>query len=395
MSREVVVIAGARTAFGKFMGGFSKVSAVDLAAHVTKASLERANAPADQVDHVIFGNVIQSSADAIYLARHAGLKAGIPIGTPAVTVNRLCGSGLEAIVQAARQIQNDEADLIVAGGAENMSQAPFVVRGARDGLRLGSAKLEDYLWEALYDPYGRCTMAGTANNLAKKYSITREDQDEFSHRSQQLATKAQEACRFQEEIVPYEIETRKGTIVVDKDEHPRGDTTIEGLGKLPLAPFEGNEYVTAGNASGINDGAAAVVVTSRDKAEQLGVKPMGVIKSWATVGVDPAHMGIGPAPASREAAKRAGMSVQDLDLIEINEAFAGQYLACERELEIDRDRVNVNGGAIALGHPLGASGARLTLTVLTELKLQQKQFGLASLCIGGGQGIAAVFESVQ
>lgn len=395
MSREVVIIAGARTAFGKFMGGFSKVSAIDLAAHVTKHALERSGAPGDQVDHVIFGNVIQSSADAIYMARHAALKAGIPIETPAVTVNRLCGSGLEAIVQAARQIQNGEADLIVAGGAENMTQAPFVVRGARDGLRLGSTKMEDYLWEALYDPFGKCTMAGTANNLAVKYNISREDQDEFALRSQQLASKAQESCRFQEEIVPYEIETRKGTIVIDKDEHPRGDVTLEGLSKLSVAPFEGNQFVTAGNASGINDGAAAVVVASAEKAAELGAKPLGRVVSWATVGVEPELMGIGPAPASRAAAEKAGINVHDLDLIEINEAFSGQYLACERDLELDRNKVNVNGGAIALGHPLGASGARLTLTVLTELKQQQKKLGLASLCIGGGQGIAAIFEAMN
>jgi acetyl-CoA C-acetyltransferase len=395
MSREAVILAGVRTAFGKFMGGFSKVSAVDLAAHVTKGALEKAGAPADQVDHVVFGNVIQSSTDAIYLARHAGLKAGIPVEVPALTLNRLCGSGLEAIVQAARQIQFGEADLIVAGGAENMTQVPFMVRGARDGLRLGSAKFEDYLWEALYDPFGRCTMAGTANNVANKYGVTREDQDEFSLRSQQLAAKAQESCRFQEEIIPYEIETRKGTIVIDKDEHPRGDVTLEGLSKLSLAPFEGNEYVTAGNASGINDGAACVIIASREKAEELGIQPIGKIVSWGTAGVPPELMGIGPAPASRMAIEKAGLTLNDIDLVEINEAFAGQYLGVERDLELDRDKVNVNGGAIALGHPLGASGARLTLTTLTELRLQKKQFGLASLCIGGGQGIAAVFEALN
>lgn len=395
MSREAVVIAGVRTAFAKFMGSFSKVSAVELAAHVTKGALEKAGAPADQVDHVIFGNVIQSSADAIYLARHAGLKAGIPQGVPGLTLNRLCGSGLEAIVQAARQIQSGEADLIVAGGAENMTQVPFMIRGARDGLRLGSAKLEDYLWEALYDPYGRVTMAGTANNVANKYGVTREDQDEFALRSHQRAIKAQEDCRFQKEILPYEIETRKGTIVVEKDEHPRTDATPEVLAKLPVAPFEGNEYVTAGNASGINDGAAAVVVASKEKAEELGVKPLGKVLSWGTAGVPPELMGIGPAPASRMAAEKAGLNISDIDLIEINEAFAGQYLGVERELELDRERVNVNGGAVALGHPLGASGARLALTLLTEMKLQQKQLGLASLCIGGGQGIAAIFEALN
>jgi acetyl-CoA C-acetyltransferase len=377
------------------MGGFSRVSAVDLAAHVAKGALERAKISPNEVDHVIFGNVVQSSADAIYLARHAGLKAGVPIDRPAVTVNRLCGSGLEAIVQASRQILSGEADVVLAGGAENMTQVPFVIRGARDGLRLGSVKLEDSLWEGLYDPMGRCTMAGTANNLAKKYGITREEQDEFSVRSHQRAIKAQESCRFQEEIYPYRIESKKGTIVIDKDEHPRKDTTMEGLSALPLAPFDGNEFVTAGNASGINDGAAAVVIMSSEKARALGVKPIGKVLSWATVGVEPKYMGIGPAPASLAAIKKAGLKLSDIDLIEINEAFAGQYLACERELGLDREKVNVNGGAIALGHPLGASGARLTLTVLIELRKQKKQHGLASLCIGGGQGIAAIFEALN
>jgi len=392
--REAVIIAGVRTAFGKFMGAFSEVSAIELAAHVTKGALARAEIPPNQVEHIIFGNVIQTSPDAIYLARHAGLKAGIPIEVPAVTVNRLCGSGLEAIVQAARIIQAGEVDLIVAGGSENMTQAPFVIRGARQGLRLGSAKLEDYLWEALYDPYGRCTMAGTANNLAEKYGISREEQDEFALRSHQRAVKAMDSGRFREEILPYELEVKGKKIVVDTDEHPRRDTSMEVLSKLPLAPFEGNKYVTAGNASGINDGAAAVLVASSDKAKELGIKPLGRIISWATVGVEPKYMGIGPAPASRRALELAGLSLKDIDLIEINEAFAGQYLAVERELELDRDKVNVNGGAIALGHPLGASGARLALTLLIELKLQKKQFGLASLCIGGGQGIAAIFESL-
>jgi acetyl-CoA C-acetyltransferase len=394
MSREAVILTGVRTVFGKFMGAFSGVSAIELAAHVIRGTLARAEVSPDQVEHVIFGNVIQSSSDAIYLARHAGLKAGIPIEVPAVTVNRLCGSGLEAIVQAARIIQAGEAELIVAGGSENMTQAPFVIRGAREGLRLGSAKLEDYLWEALYDPYGRCTMAGTANNLAEKYGISREEQDEFALRSHQRAVKAIETGRFREEILPYELEVKGKKVVVDTDEHPRRDTTMEVLAKLPLAPFEGNKYVTAGNASGINDGAAAVLVTSSDKAKELGVKPLGRIISWAAVGVEPKYMGIGPAPASRKALERAGLSLNDIDLIEINEAFAGQYLAVERELELDREKVNVNGGAIALGHPLGASGARLALTLLIELKLQKKQFGLASLCIGGGQGIAAIFESL-
>jgi acetyl-CoA C-acetyltransferase len=393
MTREAVILTGVRTAFGKFMGAFSNVSAIDLAAHVSKGALERAGVSPDQVDHVIFGNVLQTSSDAIYLARHAGLNAGVPVEVPAVTVNRLCGSGLEAIVQAARMVQAGEADLVLAGGTENMTQAPFMIRGARQGLRLGSGKLEDYLWEALYDPYGKCTMAGTANNLAEKYGISREEQDEFALRSHERAVRAIESGRFAEEILPYELKVKGKTVLVDTDEHPRKGTTMEALAGLPLAPFEGNKHVTAGNASGINDGAAAVLVASREKAQELGVSPLGRVVSWAAAGVEPRYMGIGPAPASRRALQRAGLSLENIDLIEINEAFAGQYLAVERELELDREKVNVNGGAIALGHPLGASGARLALTLLIELQRQQKQWGLASLCIGGGQGIAAIFES--
>jgi acetyl-CoA C-acetyltransferase len=393
-SKEAVIVTGVRTAFGKFMGAFSNVSAIELAAHVVKGALERAKASPDQVEHVIFGNVLQTSSDAIYMARHAGLRAGIPVHVPAVTVNRLCGSGLEAIVQAARMVQAGEASLIVAGGSENMTQAPFVVRGARQGLRLGSTKLEDYLWEALHDPYGRCTMAGTANNLAIQYGISRKEQDEFSLRSHERAVRAIESCRFSEEILPFEIKLKGKMVKIDTDEHPRKDTTLDMLANLPLAPFEGNQFVTAGNASGINDGAAAVLVASREKADALGVKPLGRIVSWAAAGVEPKYMGIGPVPASRAALSRAGLDLKQIDLIEINEAFAGQYLAVERELNLDREKVNVNGGAIALGHPLGASGARLTLTLLLELQKQKKQFGLASLCIGGGQGIAAIFESL-
>lgn len=394
MSREVVILNGVRTPFGKFMGSLSSVSAVQLAAHITKGALQKSDVAPDQIDHVIFGNVIQSSSDAIYLARHAGLYAGIPKHVPAVTVNRLCGSGLEAITQAARMIQNGEAELVVAGGAENMTQVPFIVRGARFGLRLGSAKLEDYLWEALLDPYAGCTMAGTANNVAEKYGISREEQDEFALRSQQRAAKAIESGLFKEEILPVEIDVKGKKVLFDSDEHPRKDTTREMLAQLPVAPFPGNKFVTAGNASGINDGAAAVLVASAEKAKALEIKPLGRIVSWATAGVEPKLMGLGPAPASLKALERAKLSLKNIDLIEINEAFSGQYLGVERELKLDRDKVNVNGGAIALGHPLGASGARLTLTLLHELRRQKKQLGLASLCIGGGQGIAAIVESI-
>lgn len=392
--REAYVLTGVRTPFGRFMGGLSKVSAVQLAAHVAKGALARGGIDPAEVDQVIFGNVIQSSQDAIYLARHAGLHAGVPIETPAHTLNRLCGSGLEAINQAARLVQTKEADLVIAGGAENMTQVPHLVRGARFGLRLGSVQLEDYLWEALLDPYCGCTMAGTASNLAKQYNISREEQDAFALRSHQCAVRAMESERLCEEILPVEVASKKGTQLIDRDEHPRADVTLEGLAKLPLAPFEGNGCVTAGNASGINDGAAAVVVASKEKAQQLGLAPQMRVVSWAVCGVEPAIMGIGPAPASRKALEAANLKLKQIDRIEINEAFAAQYLAVERELGLDREKVNVNGGAIALGHPLGASGARLALTLMHELQRSQTSLGLASLCIGGGQGIATVFEAV-
>jgi acetyl-CoA C-acetyltransferase len=394
MSREVVILDGIRTPFGKFMGSLAHLSAVQLAARVTKGALQKVDVSPEEVEHVIWGNVLQTSNDSIYLARHAGLYAGIPKEVPAVTVNRLCGSGLEAISQAARMIQNGEADLVIAGGAENMTQAPFIVRGARHGLRLGTSKLEDYLWEALLDPYAGCTMAGTANHVAEKYGITREEQDEFSLRSQQRAAKAIEKGLFKDEIMPVELDIKGKKVLFETDEHPRPETTRETLAKLPIAPFPGNKFVTAGNASGINDGAAAVLVASAEKARSLSVKPLGRLVSWATAGVEPKLMGLGPIPASQKALMRAKLTLENIDLVEINEAFAGQYLGVERELGLDRGKVNVNGGAIALGHPLGASGARLTLTILHELRRQKKQFGLASLCIGGGQGIAAILEAM-
>ncbi len=394
MPGEALILTGVRTPFGKFMGGLSTISAVQLAAHVTRHALQRADISPQEVDHVIFGNVLQTSNDAIYLARHAGLYAGVPVHVPAVTVNRLCGSGLEAIVQAARLVQTGEAELVVAGGAENMTQAPFLLRGARFGLRLGSVQLDDYLWEALLDPYCNFTMAGTANNLAEKYGISRAEQDEFALRSQQRAAKAIENGYFKEEIAPVALEQKGKQTLIERDEHPRADTTLESLAKLPVAPFPGNQCVTAGNASGINDGAAVVIVASAAKAKALGVKPLGKIRAWAQCGVEPKYMGIGPVPASRRALEQAKLALKDIALIEINEAFAAQYLAVERELKLERERVNVNGGAIALGHPLGASGARLALTLLHELRRRRAQFGLASLCIGGGQGIAAVLEAL-
>jgi acetyl-CoA acyltransferase 2 len=329
----------------------------------------------------------------VYLARHIGLKSGIPKEVPALTVNRLCGSGLQAIILGAQEIQLGHADFVLAGGTENMSMAPHQIRGARWGLPLGEQKLEDYLWVALVDSYNGLGMANTAENLAREYGIAREAADEFAYRSHMLAAKARESCRFSEEIVPVTVKTKKGEVVVDKDEHIRPDTTLEGLAKL-VARFEKNGTVTAGTASGINDGAAAVVVASAEAAKKAGLTPLARIVSDGVCGVDPDIMGIGPAPSSRQALERAGLKVQDMDLVEINEAFATQYLAVEKDLGLDRDKTNVNGGAIALGHPLGASGARLALTLAYELRKRDKRYGLASLCIGGGQGIAAIIERV-
>ena len=391
--KDIVVLGGARTAFGTYGGALRDTSATDLGVIASKGALERSKVSPDKIDQVIFGNVLQTSGDAVYFARHIGLKAGAPKEAPALTINRLCGSGLQAILLGAQEIQLGQADFVLAGGAENMSMAPHMIRGARWGLPLGEQKLEDYLWVALVDSYNGLGMANTAENLGRKYGIGRQAADEFAYRSHMLAAKARESCRFSEEIVPVDAKTKKGVTVVDKDEHIRPDTTIEALGKL-IARFEKDGTVTAGNASGINDGAAALVIASADAAKQAGLTPIARIVSGGVCGVDPDIMGIGPAPSSRQALKRAGLKIGDMDLVEINEAFATQYLAVEKDLGLDREKTNVNGGAIALGHPLGASGARLALTLITELQKRGGRYGLASLCIGGGQGIAAIFERI-
>jgi len=391
--KDIVVLGGARTAFGTYGGALRDTSATDLGVIAAKGALERSKVDPKQIDQIIFGNVLQTSGDAVYFARHIGLKAGAPQEAPALTINRLCGSGLQAILLAAQEIQLGQADFVLAGGAENMSMAPHMIRGARWGLPLGEQKLEDYLWVALVDSYNGLGMANTAENLGRKYGIARQAADEFAYRSHMLAAKARESCRFSEEIVPVEVKTKKGTVIVEKDEHIRPDTTLEALGKL-VARFEKDGTVTAGNASGINDGAAAVVVASAEAAAKAGLTPIARVVSGGVCGVDPDIMGIGPAPSSRQALKRAGLKIEDMDLVEINEAFATQYLAVEKELGLDRERTNVNGGAIALGHPLGASGARLALTIITELGKRNGKYGLASLCIGGGQGIAAIFERI-
>jgi acetyl-CoA acyltransferase 2 len=393
MSKEVFILGGARTPMTQHVGALKDFSAIDLGAIAAKAALERTGTRPEWVEHVVFGNVQQSSVDAHYGARHVGLKAGLPQEVPALTVNRLCGSGIQAVLSGAQHIQLDEAGVVLAGGMENMSQVPHIIRGLRGGLKLGQGKLEDWLWEGLNDPYAGCSMAITAENCAVKYGITREESDTYALRSQQLAAKAWASGIMQEEVTPVEIKSKKGVTLVDKDDHMRPDTTMEVLAKLPTV-FKKDGVVTAGNASGIVDGAAALVIAGAGAVKEKGLKPLGRIVSWATVGVDPALMGMGPAPAIRKALERAGLTLADLDLIEINEAFAPQYLACEKELGLDREKVNVNGGAIALGHPLGASGARLLLTLLLELRRRGKKYGVASACIGGGQGIAMIVEAL-
>ena len=393
MSKDVFILGGARTPMTQHVGALKDFSAIDLGAIASKAALERTGTRPEWVDHVVFGNVQQSSVDAHYGARHVGLKAGLPQEVPALTVNRLCGSGIQAVLNGAQQIQLDEAGVVLAGGMENMSQVPHIIRGLRGGLKLGQGKLEDWLWEGLNDPYAGCSMAITAENCAVKYGITREASDAYALRSQQLAHKAWTTGKMKDEVTPVEIKTRKGVTLVEQDDHMRPETTMEILAKLPTV-FKKDGVVTAGNASGIVDGAAALVIAGANAVKDKGLKPLGRIVSWATVGVDPTLMGMGPAPAIRKALERANLKLADLDLIEINEAFAPQYLACEKELGLDRDKVNVNGGAIAIGHPLGASGARLLLTLLLELRRRGKKYGVASACIGGGQGIAMIIEAV-
>ena len=393
MAKDVFILGGARTPMTTHVGALKDLSAIELGAIASTAALERSAAKPEWIDHVVFGNVQQSSVDAHYGARHVGLKAGLPIDVPALTVNRLCGSGIQAVINGAQYIQLDEAGFALVGGMENMSQVPHILRGLRAGLKLGQGKLEDWLWEGLNDPYAGCSMAITAENCALKYGITREQSDEYALRSQQLANQAWTSGVMKEEVVPVEIKGRKGNTVVEQDDHMRPDTTMEILAKLPTV-FKKDGVVTAGNASGIVDGAAALIIAGEDAAKARGATPLGRIVSWATVGVEPTMMGMGPAPAIRKALERAKLSLGELDLIEINEAFAPQYLAVEKELGLDRSKVNVNGGAIAIGHPLGASGARILLTLLLELRRRGKKYGVASACIGGGQGIAMIVEAL-
>jgi len=392
--QNVYIIAGARTPVGVLQGSLSDVSAIDLGVIAAKGALERSGVDPQQVDQVVMGNVIQTSKDAIYFARHVALKAGLPIETPALTVNRLCGSGLQAIVSAAQALLLGEGQIALAGGAENMTQAPHVLRGARIGYKLGQApQLEDSLWEALVDSYVGCGMAITAENLAEKYGLSREQVDEYALRSQVAARRAQQAGLLAEEIVPVIVKDRKGNPVeITQDEGIR-DTSMEALAKLP-ARFRKGGVVTPGNASGINDAGACVILATEEAVRQYNLKPIARLLSWGVVGVPPEIMGIGPAPAIRQALKRADLSVSDLDRIEVNEAFSAQYLAVEKELDLERNKTNVNGGAISIGHPLAASGARITIALMHELRRHHLRYGAASLCIGGGQGIAAIIENV-
>jgi acetyl-CoA acetyltransferase family protein len=388
---DVFILGGARTPMTDYAGALKDVSALELGAIASRAAFTRTGVKPEWIDHVVVGNVMQTSSDAIYGARHVALKAGVPIEVPALTVNRLCGSGIQAAVSGAQLLLLDEADIVLTGGIESMSQAPHVIRGLRSGLKLNQGKLEDSLYEALLDPYCGLFMAQTAEKCATKYGISRDAQDAYALRSQEAAARAWAEGRFKDEITPVELKSRKGVTVVGADDHLRPDTTLEGLAKLPAA-FSKDGTVTAGNASGIVDGGAALVLASSRAVKDRGLRPLARLVTWAAVGVDPAYMGMGPAPATRKALDRAGLRLDQIDLIEVNEAFAGQYLAVEKELGLDRDKTNVNGGAIALGHPLGMTGTRLLLTLTLELGRREKKYGLATACIGGGQGITAIIE---
>ena len=395
-SIDIAIVNGARTPMGRYCGKLRDFTAQELAAVAASEAMKRSSVEPGEIDHVVIGNAQQTSSDAIYGARHVALKAGIPIETPALTVNRLCGSGMQSIVTAAQMIQLGESKIALAGGMESMSQAPHVIRGMRWGVGFGEGKLEDSLYVALTDSYCNLPMAVTAELYAEQQGIGREAQDEFALCSQKRAGNAYKAGRIQEELAPVPLRNRKGEPTGEmftEDDNLRPETTLEGLAKLK-ASFSKNGTVTAGNASGIVDGGAAVVVMPLEEAQKRGLKPLGRIVSWGIAGVDPKIMGSGPVPATRKALKKAGLTLDDIDLIELNEAFAAQALAVVKELGINPEKLNVNGGAIALGHPLGATGTRITLTLLYELRRRKAKYGLATACIGGGQGIAMIVESL-
>lgn len=394
MEREVVIVSGVRTAVGDFGGSLKDLPPTQLAAMVVREAVKRAQVAADDVQHVVFGNVIHTEARDMYLARAAAIDGGLPHGVPALTLNRLCGSGLQAVVSASQSILLGDADVAVAGGAEVMSRGPYSVPAMRWGARMGDGRMVDMMVGALHDPFENIHMGVTAENIAKKWSITREDQDALAVESHRRASVAAREGRFREQILPVELKTRKGTVVFDTDEHVRHDVTIEDLRKLRPAFAKDDGTVTAGNASGINDGAAALVLMERGAAKARGAKPLARLVSYAHAGVDPSYMGIGPVPASRKALERAGLKVDQIDVVEANEAFAAQALAVSRDLGLDPARVNPNGSGISIGHPVGATGALITVKAIYELQRSGGRYALVTMCIGGGQGIAAVFERV-
>ncbi|PWC83668.1 acetyl-CoA C-acyltransferase family protein [Azospirillum sp. TSO5] len=393
MQNDIVIVGAARTAIGGFGGSLKDVPLTKLATVAVKAALERSGAAADAIGHVVMGNVIPTETNDAYLSRVAAIDAGIPIGTPAFNVNRLCGSGLQAIISAAQSIALGDCEVAIGGGAESMSRGPYFVPSARWGTRLGDGALVDYMNGILHDPWQKIHMGVTAENVAARYGIDREAQDALALESQRRAAHAIAEGRFKDQIVPVEIASRKGTIVFDTDEHVRGDVTPEGLAKMKPV-FKKDGSVTAGNASGLNDGAAAVVLADARRAEALGLKPLARLVGYAHAGVEPDYMGIGPIPATRKVLERTGLSVADLDVIESNEAFAAQACAVIRELDFDPAKVNPNGSGISLGHPVGATGAIITVKAIHELHRTGGRYALVTMCIGGGQGIAAIFERV-
>ena len=391
--KNVVIVSATRTAIGSFNGGLASVSAVDLGATVLEEAIKRAGITAADVDEVIMGNVLQAGSGQ-NPARQSAIKAGVDVAVPSHTVNKLCGSGMKSVTLAVQAIRSGDADIILAGGMENMSRAPYLLDTARWGFRMGNQQvLDTLLSDGLTCAMNHYHMGITAENIAERYNLTREEQDTFALLSQKRATKAIARGAFKDEIIPVTIKNKKGDIIFDQDEYPKADASEAGLAKLRAA-FKPDGTVTAGNASGINDGAAALVIMSEEKASALGLKPLARIKGYASAGVDPSVMGLGPVPATKKALQSAGLSLQDIDLVEANEAFAAQFLGVGRELGFDLEKTNVNGGAIALGHPIGASGARILVSLLYGMRHRDASLGLATLCIGGGQGIAVVVERV-
>ncbi len=389
---DIVILEGARTPIGKFLGSLKDTSATELGSTAAKAALQRAQVDPAWIDAVYVGNVIQSSKDAAYIARHIGINAGVPISTPALTLNRACASGLEAILQGARSLLLDEATFVLAGGAENMSMTPYSMRGVREGWRMIKTDVDDMLFSALHDPKAGCSIGETVEYLAQQQGISRQDADEIAVWGQQRAAQAQNNGIYAQEISPVLLQQKRKTLTIDQDENLRPDTNLASIAQLPPL-FGADGVITAGNSSGLNDAAAMVVMTTARHARERGLQPLGRLLGWGIVGVEPKCMGLGPVASTQQALQRAGLTLQDIDIIELNDSFTVQYLAVERALGLDRNKVNVNGGAIALGHPMGATGTRLALTALYELRRRQARYALATLCVGGGQGVAAILEA--